>query len=136
MIIGRDLINEQGIDLMFSEGLMRWSDTMSPMKDPDSDLSEAQVVDSKHVEDATERIKKILDAKYEPANLDEVVADCKHLTIDERKKLRKILEKYKQLFDGSLGKWKNTQYDIELQPNVSPYHTCVFLIPRIHKKSL
>ena len=44
--------------------------------------------------------------------------------------------KVQELFDGTLGKWKNTQYNIELQPNALPYHARAFPIPRIHEQSL
>ena len=136
MIIGRDIMNKHGMCINFKEGMMYWNHTMAPLKSPDATVKEAHVLDSSHVEEATDRIKQILDAKYEPANLDKVVEECSHLTKDERQKLRKLLEKYKELFDGTLGKWKNTQYNIELQPNALPYHARAFPIPRIHEQSL
>jgi hypothetical protein len=36
------------------------------------------------IADATERVKKILDAKYEKANLHEVAQDAEHLSKTER----------------------------------------------------
>ena len=47
-----------------------------------------------------------------------------------------FLEKYKEIFNGKLGKWKDTYYDIELQPGVSPYHARAFPIPRVHERAL
>ena len=136
MIIGRDILTEHGMSIDFNKGIMTWNQTIAPLKSPDSTVSEANVIDSPHVEDATTRIKNILDAKYEPANLDEIVSNCKHLTREEHKKLRKLLEEYVELFDGSLGQWKDTYYDIELQPGAQPYHARAFPIPRIHEKAL
>ena len=136
MIIGRDILTKHGMSIDFNKGIMTWNQTIAPLKSPDSTVSEANVIDSPHVEDATTRIKNILDAKYEPANLDEIVSNCKNLTRDEQKKLRKLLEEYVELFDGSLGQWKDTYYDIELQPGAQPYHARAFPIPRIHEKAL
>ena len=87
MIIGRDIMNEHGKYINFKEGMMYWNHTMAPLKSPDAMVKEAYVLDSSHVEEVTDRIKQILDAKYEPANLDKVVEGCSHLTKDKRQKL-------------------------------------------------
>jgi hypothetical protein len=46
---------------------------------------------------AADRIKEILDAKYEPANLDEITAKCTHLTDEQQDQLNSLLKKYKKL---------------------------------------
>ncbi len=51
-------------------------------------------------------------------------------------KLLALLEEYRDLFDGSLGKWKAEKYDIELKPNAKLYHARAFPIPRVHEQSL
>ena len=136
MIIGRDLLSEHGICIDFNSGYMHWNQTIAPLKSTDATISESHVVDSSHVEDATNRMKEILDAKYEPADLDKVVESCTNLTKDEKKSLRTLLGKYEDIFDGKLGKWKDTYYDIELKPGVSPYHARAFPIPKIHERAL
>ena len=135
MIIGRDLLSEHGICIDFNSGYMHWNQTIAPLKSKDATISESHVVDSSHVEDATNRMKEILDAKYEPADLDKVVESCTNLTKDEKKSLRTLLGKYEDIFDGKLGKWKDTYYDIELKPGVSPYHARAFPIPRVHERA-
>jgi hypothetical protein len=52
-----------------------------------------------------DRVKAILDAKYEKADLDEVAQSATHLSKTECKELHQFLNKYEDLFDGSLGKW-------------------------------
>ncbi len=47
-----------------------------------------------------------------------------------------LLEEYRDLFDGSLGKWKGEKYDIELKQDAKPYHSRAFPIPRVHEQSL
>ena len=48
--------------------------------------------------EATERVVKILDSKYEKANLNEIVANAKNLEKDQKKMLLKLLKQYKTLF--------------------------------------
>ena len=83
-----------------------------------------------------EHIKRILDAKYEPANLDEVVANCTHLTEEQQEELYSLLKKHESLFDGTLGTWKGEYYYIELCHDATPYHAHAFPIPRIHEQTL
>ena len=81
--------------------------------------------------------RKILDAKYELADLDKVVCACKHLTEDERLQLHALLHKYKHLFDDStLGTWKNKPYNIKLKEGAKPYHSTPFPIPKVHERTL
>ena len=66
-----------------------------------------------HVEDigsareSTDRIKRILDAMYEKAELEKITSECQHLNIEERKSLLTLLTKYESLFDGTLGYWNH-----------------------------
>jgi hypothetical protein len=94
------------------------------------------ISDSPCLQEATKRIKQILDAKYEPANLDEVAESCSHLTQDERIKLKTLLQKYQSLFNGSLGTWVGKPYNIELRSDAIPYHAQAYPIPRIHEQTL
>ena len=116
---------------------MQWDTAIVPMKPIDATIENLySVEDSEAVKDATERIKKILDAKYEPANIDDVVAGCTHLDETERKKLKTLLNKYKELFDGSLGHWKGQNYDIELREEAKPYHARPYPIPKAYEQTL
>ncbi len=52
--------------------------------------------------EAMQRIVKILDAKYEKADLNAVIADnSKHLSIPDQEKLLKLLTEIEDLFDGT-----------------------------------
>ncbi len=74
MILGRDFLEFAGIDVKFSNLTVEWGEAVMPFKPQD-----ATPQDSYHIDDdpnlieMSERIKKILDAKYEKADLDEVV---------------------------------------------------------------
>ncbi len=53
---------------------------------------------------ATKRMVKILDAKYEKADLPVIIREnCSHLTASDREKLLSVLLKFKSLFQGTLG---------------------------------
>eukprot|EP00957_Ditylum_brightwellii_P000975 77946-Ditylum_brightwellii.AAC.1 len=79
---------------------------------------------------AGDRYETILEAKYEKANLRKEVDDnCQQLTSKQRKQLTKLLTKFEKLFNGTLGTWRNTKYDIELKPGVMPYHGRPYSIP-------
>jgi len=61
-------------------------------------------------------LKKILDKKVQPADLDQIAHDCDYLTDDEKMQLLTLLHKYQHLFDGMLGTWNGEHYNIELKP--------------------
>ena len=76
MIIGRDLLEELGMNFLFSTNLMEWDNASTPMLDPElfdqDNLDElAQELLYMHDPDTTEaeRIQEILDAKYCKADL-------------------------------------------------------------------
>ncbi len=51
---------------------------------------------------ATQRVVKILDAKYEKADLNAVIADnCKLLSVPDQEKLPKPLTEFQDFFDGT-----------------------------------
>ncbi len=54
--------------------------------------------------EAMQWIVKMLDAKYEKADLNAVIAEnCKHLSVPDQEMLLKILTEFKDLIDGTLG---------------------------------
>ncbi len=137
MIVGRDLLRELGIVLDFQNETIGWEGASIPMKPHDSTVEDSfHVQDGARIAEATERMKKILDAKYEPANLEKIVEDSTHLTKDEQQRLYRLLNKYKTLFDGTLGKWADEEYDIELKEGVTPYHAKPFPIPKAYEQTL
>ena len=70
----------------------------------------------------TQRIEKILDAKYEPADLKQVTKDIPDLSKKDRDEIYRILKKYEVLFDRRLGKYNGLPHTIHLKDNVTPYH--------------
>eukprot|EP00957_Ditylum_brightwellii_P095360 7264110-Ditylum_brightwellii.AAC.1 len=108
----------------------------------------AQAADSFHIKDLKEinnmegqidgdKYKTILKAKYEKADLKKEVEDNHpQLNSSQCKQLFKLLAKFEKLFDGTLGTWKNTKYDIKLKLGVTPYHGRPYSIPRAYEQQL
>jgi hypothetical protein len=103
MIIGRDLMTELGININFKNQTIKWMEAEVPMRNPKITINEFFIQETGIVEDAMIRVKKILDAKYEPADLKQIVKECTHLSKEQQEALLQILEKHKSLFDGMLG---------------------------------
>ena len=142
MIIGRDLLHELGIDLLFSTGEMKWDQATVPMRDPsqlrDCDTLENEIF-SMHDPETTEaaRIQSIIDLKYSPQDIEAIVAECVHLTQSERDGLQKLLTKFEPLFDGTLGTWNTDPIDLELKDTeTKPYHARPYPVPQSQEKKL
>ena len=137
MIIGRDIMTFLGIDLSFATHEVHWDTYSMPFKD-----IECTPLDSYHIDDPegvmedTDRLKKILDAKYEAADLKDVCAKQAQLSAEEQRLLHDLLSKYDGLFDGTLGNWTGAQVKLELKEGAKPYHAKPFPIPKCHDATL
>jgi hypothetical protein len=100
-------------------------------------LNHSLAMEQQSTKDATKRVTRILDAKYQKSDLQSIVRDnCKHLSTDQQKKLLQLLKKYKLLFDGTLGDWKTKPVSFQLKKGVSPYHGQAFPVPKVHKDTI
>ena len=137
MIIGRDVLSFLGIDIKFSEQVVTWDYGEMPFKPKDATVqTQYHVAESMAVSEATDRIKSILEAKYEAADLKQVCLSQDHLNEEEQQKLQALLNKYKGLFDGTLGKWRHDPIELELKPDAQPYHARPYPVPRCHAETL
>jgi hypothetical protein len=85
----------------------------------------------------TKRVIKILDAKYEKADLPAIIREnCCHLTASDREKLLSVLLKFELLFNGTLDDWKLPPVSFELKEGMKPYHGRPHPIPHKHKAVL
>lgn len=138
IIIGRDLLQDLGIMLNFKDQTIQWEHGTVPMPSNDSPTMDLININSESqpVIEATNRVKAIIEAKYEKANLPEIVKLCSHLNQNEQQQLLKLLYQHKSLFDGSLGHWKDEPYDVKLKDGVKPYHARPYPIPKVHEATL
>ena len=81
----------------------------------------------------TLRMRRILDAKYKNADLNEVMAKkCQHLNAEEYKILMIILRKFEDLLNGTLGTWNTTPVDLELNDYAKPVCSLPSPVPRVN----
>lgn len=93
------------------------------MRNSDTELKQSYLVEeSGPVKQATTRLKKILDAKYEAANIPKIVRSRHDLSINKRTALKQLLEKYGSLFEQTLEVWRNKQVHLTLKKDAQPYH--------------
>ena len=81
-------------------------------------------------------MNNILDANYESANLKEAIKNSTNIDRAEKVKLYKLLIKYEDMFNGTLGKWKGTPYSIHLRDDVTPHHGKAYTIPHAYEATL
>ena len=81
--------------------------------------------------------KKILEAKYEKADLHkEIMQDSPHLEMSQRTDLLNVLKRYETLFDGTLGTWRGASYGTTLKEGATPYHGRPYTIPRAYEEQV
>jgi len=103
MIISRDIPKFLKIDLRFSDEIIEWDGAEMPFKDADATTKEACcVADSDPVEDAVHRVKRILNAKCDKADVEKICEEQAELDKQQREQLAVLLRKYELLFDGQL----------------------------------
>ena len=145
MIIGRDLLKQLGMVLDFQKETNKWDlKTTIPMQG----YAKLRKFSGKEIkkmiqstkepimtQKATNRIIIILDSNYHKANLCQVMAKATHLSDSEHSKLYNLLLQYKDLFDGTLGKWKTEPVELELKDDAKPYNQRYYLMPHICKNT-
>ena len=79
----------------------------------------------------------VLDAKYEKIDVHDVATNQKHLTPDQQNELERVLDKYTNIFDGTLGVYPHKKFSIEIKPDANPnmlghiqYHMYTSLLSR------
>eukprot|EP00804_Cyclotella_cryptica_P001372 CCRYP_014132-RA/>CCRYP_014132-RA protein AED:0.33 eAED:0.48 QI:0/0/0/1/1/1/2/0/616 len=83
--------------------------------------------------EAIKGLIKILDAKYEKADLRAIVRDnCTHLSGPEQARLLELLQEFEELFSGKLGDWDCKPVSLQLKEGAQPYHGRPFPIPKKH----
>ena len=130
-------MQELGNMIDFARDICIWDRVELPMKSRDMTSTKVfHINEPDSVASDIDRIKKILGAKYEPANLDKVVAGIMYLNLKEKIKLHRLIRKHENLFDGTLGKWVGKPYEIELKEGAMPHHAQPYPLPRAHEKTL
>ena len=140
MIIGRETLAELGFIIDFEKNQISWNDMNVGMKDPAFfDNKETFMMATQSEPETYQRALKralniIEEGRQTPITIDDKVNSNDHLTNDQKLKLKQLLNKYEELFDGSLGDWKTTPVSIDLKEDAKPYHSRPYPVPHIHKE--
>jgi hypothetical protein len=77
---------------------------------------------------------EILDAKYKKVEVDEVINQLNHLTLEQKEDLKKVLKEPTKLFDGTLGDYPHRKFHIDLVPGAIAKHARPYPVPVIKPK--
>jgi hypothetical protein len=136
VILGRDMLQSLGINLNFSNLTIEWEEAVASMKPSEMALQELteSTTDNDYV--IPDKMQRILDAKYEKADLEAIAEASSHLNRTERRQLLRLLQKHEAIFQGKLGLWKRTKCKIQLKPDATPYHARPFPVPKSQEDKL
>ena len=145
LILGTNTLKELGI-LNFWTKEIDINEIILPMRDITKLSTRAKIErawttnnsimahEPKSTLDATNGVIKILDAKFEKADLKAVVKDnWKHSSVPKQTQLLKLLTKFEELFDGTLDDWDTELVSFQLNEGARPYHDKLFPILKGHK---
>jgi hypothetical protein len=130
-----------GMDILFLSQRLRWDGIEVPMQTANSNLIDLDKINSpnKYTVDVfaiASSTMKILDAKYEKADLDAYFKLVNHLDSKQKISFMSILNKYEHLFDGLLGNWKTDPVDLRLKSGEMPFQLSPFPVPKFHEETL
>ena len=137
LIIGVESMTKMGVIMDFAEMQITIDHVSQPMRTLKS-LLDSKALNNFHrdhleptaTKEETKRTVEILDAKYEKANLAEIVSEyCAHLSSQQRAKMLLLLNKYEELFDGTLGDFNTDPVRLNLKKDAKPYHGRPYPIP-------
>ncbi len=147
LIIGKQTLHNLGVVLDFKEKSITIDSILLPMRNIvnlqlQPSVTKAlqhntvQAQEPVSTQKATKRVIEILHAKYDKANLPEIVKDnCSHLEPSQREKLLSLLLDYKLLFDGTLGDWNQPPVSVKMKegacckPLINVPYICTFGAP-------
>ena len=96
VIFDPDILRELGINLDCQNNFVGWKEAKIPMKSIYCKMrTNFAIQESINIKSATNRIKKILDSKYEKANLKEITNKLKYLNSDEQCSISRLLKHMK-----------------------------------------
>ena len=116
MIIGRETLDELGFIINFEEGKISWNDMRVDMKDPTL-LDNKENIQMFALQAEPDSCQEVLgraihimsSGRTTPISINQLVETCHHLDGNQKFKLKKLLNKYEGVFDGTLGDWDPPQ---------------------------
>ena len=144
LIIGIETLAQWGAILDFFEGTMTIDGQTIPLREHTALDDKRRLMniyraatEPAATKEETERVTRILDAKYDAADLPKIVEEnCSHLTARQKGALLKLLQSYESMFQGKLGKWVGEEVHFELQEGARPWQGRPYPVPRVHRQTV
>ena len=146
LILGVASMKELGIVLDFNVKTITIDEIILPMRNIKNlststikkawDQNNSLAHEPKSTDEATQRLIKIADAKYQKADLQAIASNCIHLNANHQNKLLTVLKEFESLFDGTLGIWEIEPVSFEVKKGMKPYHGKAYPVPKAYKETL
>jgi hypothetical protein len=146
-ILGRNLLQESGLDIHYSASQFVWDNIIVNMVPwgfwTNQKIENAvKTWNTKHHESKNSKTKtkeelqlvEIKPAEYRPTNIEEVVQQQTHLTPNECNQLHSVLLDFQDLFKGQGGNYNGEPVELELLPGSKPFYAKPFLIPKAYQQ--
>ena len=143
IILGRDILKMMGARIDFKSHTVDWMGREIPMKSQ-REISKGVITPMEQFHNHFLQEEEedynllaelyaddvlIMDRKYQAVQPEEVVQRLDHLTPSQRTQLKSTFEKYKKVFDGTLGKHPTAKINIELIPGAKPIYQQPYPVP-------
>ena len=139
LIVGRDFLVPNKMDVKFSTQQLEWFNRRVPMKS--NDATTPLNLHNDDGDDVTENFldnyaNSILPSKYEGIeSIESIVEAQHHLNRTQKSKLLKTLRGFHDLFNGKLGRYKHSKVKLRLKPGSVPKHLKPFPVPHSQMKT-
>ena len=142
MIIGMDMLTDIGLVVNTATKTIDWFEASTPMKQRGQlhdthymDMCYHMAMETKTLQLAEDRQKRILDANYSKVDVHEYVEELTHLSIPEKKSLKHILQSHPTLFGGGLGELDIPPVSLEVKEGAVPYHARAYPVPYAYEEA-
>lgn len=133
-ILGRDFTKKIEIDILNSKQMYLWNVIEVKMVKAGHWTGQERKANVRQFkfDREVQEVRKILESKYEKADLSKVVEELTHLRDPERLELLRGMQQYEDLFQGKVGKWTGEPVDVKLKPGTKPYHAKAYRVPQAY----
>ena len=122
LILGKDILHELEIMFTFVNKPITSQEVSISMKPPNCMTKNFFLIkEIGPVRNTTKRIKQILDAEYNNVTLKSIIMNSDYLKNKNKNSLLELLQKYKKIIDGSLGKETGSENTIESKEDAKPF---------------
>ncbi len=131
LILGRDLLQDIGLDIHYSSSNFTW-DNISVTMVPSGYWSQEKISATARSWNESKQeinIREILPADYKPTDTNQVADKQTHLSPNEHEQLRHVFLDFSDLFQGTCGKYNGEPVSLELVPGSEPFYGKPFSIP-------